>query len=602
MAVFEKKIPRKVYLDDTQVLTCKFENTQNIQGHTEYIIRVQRGPLAENSWHIYKRYNDFLSLNIVLQVSGVILPLPPKKLIGNMEREFIAERQVALQNYLNVVLMNPILASSLPVRKFLDPENYSTPFQELALQHVSMALRSEVNYEIVKPVPEVGWRLRKHYFQVKSRNSPKEYFLSWVEHGPDKYLDDRELQAAFKSIGSIQHPNIHPIEFVSCNEVGGFVIRALSPAGSLRDLLCGAKPKTQFIKKYGNPKQVKPLSLSDIAYYGKQILDALKFLHDKGLPFGHLQTGNIVLEDGKAKLLDIENGILGLPSYYRPFFVQHKKIQSLETIDVYCFGHVVYEMAFGHPLHESVCDILPDSCPPLLRSVLESVLSPDACKLGLPSLGTLIAHPFFCSAQPISHHLQSSERPHLKFNTHMKEALKMAWTKTETRLKEEQKVVRHQKRLAKVQELLSSEEDKRKKKQKHRQQDTVNFQQPLLHLPPETNQQLHQPKHPQLFANGKSPERSDSPNSTSTATSAGTVTPPSGFIESSTSHLPPPLPPPAPPPGLVNLPPTTPTDGGGGVPARSALLSSICNFNKAALRQTAAKDPSAATMPRATCP
>jgi hypothetical protein len=34
MAVFEKKIPRKVFLDDTQVLTCIFENAQNIQGHT----------------------------------------------------------------------------------------------------------------------------------------------------------------------------------------------------------------------------------------------------------------------------------------------------------------------------------------------------------------------------------------------------------------------------------------------------------------------------------------------------------------------------------------------------------------------------------------
>ena len=34
----------------------------------------------------------------------------------------------------------------------------------------------------------------------------------------------------------------------------------------------------------------------------------------------------------------------------------------------------------------------------------------------------------------------------------------------------------------------------------------------------------------QLISNGKSPERSESPNSTSTATSAGTVTPPSGKV------------------------------------------------------------------------
>ena len=63
----------------------------------EYIIRVQRGPLPEKTWHIHKRYNDFVSLHNLLQISGLSLPLPPKKLIGNMEREFIAERQTGLQ-------------------------------------------------------------------------------------------------------------------------------------------------------------------------------------------------------------------------------------------------------------------------------------------------------------------------------------------------------------------------------------------------------------------------------------------------------------------------------------------------------------------------
>lgn len=38
--------------------------------------------------------------------------------------------------------------------------------------------------------------------------------------------------------------------------------------------------------------------------------------------------------------------------------------------------------------------------------------------------------------------------------------------KAEQRLKEEQKVARHQKRLVKVQELMSSEEEMKKRKQK----------------------------------------------------------------------------------------------------------------------------------------
>lgn len=34
MAVFEKKIPRKVCVDDTELLTATIENSQNVNGHT----------------------------------------------------------------------------------------------------------------------------------------------------------------------------------------------------------------------------------------------------------------------------------------------------------------------------------------------------------------------------------------------------------------------------------------------------------------------------------------------------------------------------------------------------------------------------------------
>lgn len=63
----------------------------------EFVIRVQRGPLPDKSWRVYKRYNDFLKLHAQLQVSGIPLPLPPKKIIGNMDPNFIAERQKQLQ-------------------------------------------------------------------------------------------------------------------------------------------------------------------------------------------------------------------------------------------------------------------------------------------------------------------------------------------------------------------------------------------------------------------------------------------------------------------------------------------------------------------------
>jgi PX domain-containing protein kinase-like protein len=58
---------------------------------------VQRGPLSENNWTVTKRYSDFVALDSALRVSGIDLLLPPKKVFGNMDREFIAERKTGLQ-------------------------------------------------------------------------------------------------------------------------------------------------------------------------------------------------------------------------------------------------------------------------------------------------------------------------------------------------------------------------------------------------------------------------------------------------------------------------------------------------------------------------
>lgn len=81
---------------------------------------------------------------------------------------------------------------------------------------------------------------------------------------------------------------------------------------------------------------------------------------------GHLHPGNIIIDNDRVKLLDIENGVLGVPSFYRPYFIQHKKINTLHAIDVYSFGHTLYEMTFGSPLHESIAETYPSSCPSLL--------------------------------------------------------------------------------------------------------------------------------------------------------------------------------------------------------------------------------------------
>ncbi|KAJ8946415.1 hypothetical protein NQ314_008897 [Rhamnusium bicolor] len=571
MAIFERQTTRKVVLDDTEPIKCTIENWQNVNGHTEFIIKVQRGPFSDETWRINKRYNEFYKLHNVLQVSGIPLDMPPKKLIGNMDPQFIGERQQGLQKYLNSIFMNPILVSSLPARSFVDPANYCQPFGELALQHVSLALRAEVGWEVVGPLADIGWRLRKHYYQLKYKSMPKqEYLGSWIDYGPDKYLDDKDMHAVFKSLSQLQHPYIHSIELCLCTDIGGLIVRTNSKNGTLRDLLCGAKPRQSFLKKYGNPKGHKALTIDQISLYGRQILEALKFLHDKGFPYGHLHSGNIVIENDRVKLLDIENGVLGVPSFYRPYFMQHRKINNLQTIDTYCFGHVLYEMMFGAPLHESVIDCIP-SCP--IKSILERILSSEACKNGLPTVVDLLMDPFFSFTQL---NLLPNDKAHFKIPSSIKERLKVAIAKMEERLKDEQKMVRSQKRLVKVQEMMSSEEEKKKQRHKLKQE---------RQLVKEQQKQNKTNNEKLSISNG---DRSDSVNS-STATSVGTSTPPS----ITGSNVPSP-PPPPPLPGCVppQPPPPLPLQNGFEMPVkelnkdRSALLGAICNFNKSSLRKT----------------
>lgn len=150
---------------------------------------------------------------------------------------------------------------------------------ETALQQVSLSLCFDGNFEIIKIIPEMGWRLRKHYFSVKNKQDPKqEFILSWVDFGPDKYLQFKDMQAVLKNYSNLRHPQIESIVHQHVTDSGAIMIRSFHADGTLRDILCNAKPKQSFIKKYGNPKQYKSLTLMEIVGYGYNVRNFVCFL------------------------------------------------------------------------------------------------------------------------------------------------------------------------------------------------------------------------------------------------------------------------------------------------------------------------------------
>lgn len=94
-----------------------------------------------------------------------------------------------------------------------------------------------------------------------------------------------------------------------------------------------------------------------------------------------------------------------------------------------------------------------------VEKIIESILSHDACKNGLPTIGGLLEDPFFARVQL---NLTETDRAHFKLPSAAKQHLVTVVMRMEERLKGEQKVVRSQKRLTKVQEMMSSEEERKK--------------------------------------------------------------------------------------------------------------------------------------------
>ncbi|XP_034020943.1 PX domain-containing protein kinase-like protein isoform X3 [Thalassophryne amazonica] len=499
-------------------------------------------------------------------VCGASLPFPPKKLIGNMDREFIAERQRGLQSYLDSLTQHPLLSTSLHVKKFLDPSNYAANYTEIALQQVSMFFRSDPKWEVLEPLRDIGWRIRKKYFLIKNKEQPKDsYVLSWVDLGPDKFLSDKDLQSAVKLLTSVTSPYLCPLVFSSTSESSALLIRPFKEEGSLRDQIHKVKPRESFLKKYCNLKKSQGLELPHIRLYGRQILESLKLLHDSGVFFGHLHASNVVVNEGVCQLMDVENGMLGVPSVLRPAFTQFRKINTTENIDVFCFGHLLYEMTYGRPPDSVPVDEYPPAPSTALVSVLQSILSTEACKSRMPTVSQLIQTQLFSDVQ-----LHHSDKLQIKIPGRLKEALKVAKESLERRLQEEQRVLHQHKRLTRAQSHHGSEEERKRRKILARKK---------------CRQSAYENDEDTSVRNNNSGSGASSPY-----TSPSSPTPPS---TTGVQNAPPPPPPPLPPSDSSSHaapPPVTSTDGAGG--GRSALLSSIQTFSKGRLKKAQTADRS----------
>lgn len=79
---------------------------------------------------------------------------------------------------------------------------------------------------------------------------------------------------------------------------------------------------------------------------GRQVLEALTFLKERGFPTViHLHSGNVLVQNGVARLAGLENTLLGFTSRIHPLIAS--RISQNISIDMICFGKINFSYSLN---------------------------------------------------------------------------------------------------------------------------------------------------------------------------------------------------------------------------------------------------------------
>ncbi|CRK93839.1 CLUMA_CG007366, isoform A [Clunio marinus] len=215
-------------------------------------------------------------------------------------------------------------------------------------------------YEIIAHLDDIGSRASKHWFLLNDSAIKTDRLMTLLPLPPNcvalEELPSSECPQGvlMELLGTLHHPYIYPTLdlglFHTENNHYACLVMPFNPRGSLKDLIY----KTEWNEAWGRKYMRKSagLPISQVQRLGRQILEALLFLRDRGIPsHGHLHSGNVMLQNGVARLSGLENELLGLNSRINAVLWSRSSTE-IENIDVICFGHLLYEMCAGYELSE----------------------------------------------------------------------------------------------------------------------------------------------------------------------------------------------------------------------------------------------------------
>lgn len=227
--------------------------------------------------------------------------------------------------------------------------------RNLALINCQHYLQNSLRYVFIQQLNDLGSRIDKHWFLVRDTATKTDRLLIMmpVSDNCPILCNTTTQQALIELFVAFQHPYIYPIldvDFMFLNQQQFVVlIMPFNDKGSLKDLIYQSNCQQDWREKY--QYYGTGLSESQIQQLGRQILEGMIFLREHGFPnFGHLHCGNIIIQNGVARISGLENVLLGNTT--RIYFLLQKYIcDNQDCIDSISFGHLLFEMAAGYELN-----------------------------------------------------------------------------------------------------------------------------------------------------------------------------------------------------------------------------------------------------------
>ncbi|XP_070709350.1 sorting nexin-16 isoform X2 [Pempheris klunzingeri] len=145
---------------------------------TVFKVLVRKTP--DESWVVFRRYTDFSRLNDKLKemFPGFRLSLPPKRWFkDNYDSDFLEDRQLGLQAFLQNLVAHKDIANCLAVREFLCLDDPPGPFDSLEESRAFCETLEESNYRLQKELLEK----QKEIASLKRRLEEREQAITLLE-------------------------------------------------------------------------------------------------------------------------------------------------------------------------------------------------------------------------------------------------------------------------------------------------------------------------------------------------------------------------------------------------------------------------------------